>query len=269
VSGPRVSVVMGVHNGERFLAEAIDSILHQTFADFEFIIIDDGSTDHTDDILARSSDRRLRIFRQSNVGLTRSLNRGLGLARGEYLARMDADDVAHPGRFEAQVGFLETHPNVVAVGTGYRQADLTRGHARDVVPPLDNASIRRAMIAGNPLCHPSVMMRKAALDAVGGYDESFRYSQDYELWSRLAQVGQLANLPDILLTRRYHEHSVSNNFRTEVERLILFMRANRAAIIHLGLPAYYQLRVLKSLVFIPIDLYQFIRYRLHKVFPHA
>jgi GT2 family glycosyltransferase len=182
---------------------------------------------------------------------------------------MDADDVARPDRFQRQVDFMDVQPAVVAVGSGYCHQDLTRGRVQNIVPPLDDAGIRRALISGNPLCHPSVIMRKSALEAVGGYDESFRYSQDYELWSRLAQIGQLANLPEILLTRRYHEHSVSNNFRTEIRRLILFMRANRAAISRSGRPTYQQLRVLKSLVFLPIDLYHFIRYRLQKVFSHA
>lgn len=258
---PILSVLMSVYNGEAFLQRSVESILAQTFTDFEFIIIDDGSTDATPTILAQFSDPRIRVVTQANQGLTRTLNTGLGLSHGRFIARMDADDEAMPDRFQKQVDYLQSQPEVVVLGTGYRQVDLLRNRTLDIIPPQSDEAIRRALLHGNPICHPSVMMRRDALLEAGGYDETFRYTQDYELWSRMAGYGRLHNLPHILLIRRYHQHSVSNNLRQEGLRLWLFMRANSRAIHRLGYPWYHQLRVLLALRFIPLDIYATVQSR--------
>lgn len=258
---PLVSVLMGVHNGERFLKNAIVSILEQTITDFEFVIIDDGSTDNTPHILAQYMDPRIQVVTQANQGLTRTLNSGLRLCQGRFIARMDADDQALPNRFEKQVNFLLNNPDVVMLGSGFRQEDLLRQRSEDIILPKTDAAIRRAMLSGNPFCHPAVMMRRDALLAVGGYDESFRYTQDYELWSRLIAYGRFHNLPEVLLVRRYHKDNISNSWRNEGLRLWLFMRANSRAIRRLGYPWYHQLRVLLALKFIPLDLYAALKSR--------
>jgi glycosyltransferase involved in cell wall biosynthesis len=263
---PTVSVVMSVYNSELYLAHALESILSQTFTDFELIVIDDGSTDGSAEILHSTSDPRLRVVEQNNAGLTRSLNRGFALAKGEYVARIDADDTCLPGRLAAQVAYMDQHQATVLLGTAYRHVDLLRDRQVDIYPPREDEALRRAMVSGNPFCHSSVMVRRAAVVKEGGYDESFPYLQDYELWSRLAQVGELANLPQILVSRRYHAASLSNDWRTELLRLSLFVRANWLAISRLGFPPVYRLYTARTLLlFVTAHVYSYFSYALSKM----
>lgn len=252
---------MCVYNGEDFVGEAVDSILAQTFDDFELIVINDGSTDDTAAVLASYEDPRVQIFAQSNQGIPKSRNRALQHARGQYIAVLDADDIAHPARLARQVDCLDAHAEVVALGSGYKQVDVLRDRTFRIIPPTADGAIRRAMITGNPICHSSVMMRRSALERVGSYDERFHYSQDYELWSRLAQVGELRNLPEVLVTRRYHSRSVSNNLTTEFLRLRLFWQASSLAVQRLGFPQSYRLLALRSIVlFLALDLYSAVKH---------
>ena len=230
---------MSVYNGERYLVEAIESILNQTFTDFEFIIINDGSTDGTADILRSYKDRRIRIFEQSNIGLTRSLNRGVALARGEYIARMDHDDLSMPERFARQVAFLDAHPEVGVVGTACLVYNEVRGIEWKYAVATSDDECRRDLIKGNQFVHTSVMMRKSVLQAVGAYNEAYRYLQDYELWVRLAGRTRLANLPEVLVVRRYHWGAVSTTRSTELVRLWLRMRIRYQAFRRLDYPFYY------------------------------
>ncbi|MBK6327508.1 MAG: glycosyltransferase [Chloroflexi bacterium] len=261
---PKVSVMMCVYNGQAHIAEAVASILAQSFADLELIVVDDGSTDDTAVILQTITDPRLHVFSQSHLGIPQARNHALAQAGGEYLAVLDADDTAVPSRLEQQIAFLDAQPHIVVVGSAYLQEDHLRGRTIRVTPPTDDGAIRQAMLRGNPFCHSTVMMRRTAVNQSGPYAEDFPYVQDYELWTRLALTGQMANLPDFLVTRHYHQHSVSNSWRKEGLRLWLFMRANSRAIRRLGYPWYHQLRVLLALRFIPLDLYATLRSsRLH------
>lgn len=227
---PVISVIMSVYNGSQFVSDAIYSILNQTFGAFEFIIIDDGSTDDTADLVKQIPDPRIQLIEQENQGLTLSLNQAIRLSRGQYIARMDADDFAQPDRFARQVDFLNDHPDVVLLGTAFEQIYTDTGRLVIIKPATDDLEIRKQLLDGNSFCHASVMMRATTLREVNGYDESFRYLQDYELWSRLALHGRLANLPDVLMKRYDHTGSISNNWRTEVYRWQLFRRANHLAI---------------------------------------
>ncbi len=199
---PAVSVLMSVHNGAPWVADAVRSVLAQTAGDLELIVIDDGSTDATPEILGRVSDPRLRVLRQARLGLTLSLSRALGLARGALVARLDADDVALPERFARQRAFLAAHPDIGLLGTGAREVDAAGREVALVVPPADDAAIRRALIRRNPFVHSSVMARREAVLRAGGYDATLPVAQDYDLWMRLAAVTRLANLPEPLVTRR-------------------------------------------------------------------
>ncbi len=252
---PKVSVMMCVYNGEARILAAVNSVLNQTWADFELVVVDDGSTDDTAVLLQTIPDPRLRVFHQPHRGIPQARNHALAQARGHYLAVLDADDIAAPERLQRQVAYLDAHPQVVVVGSAYVQEDHLRGRSIPVTPPLTDAAIRRAMLHGNPFCHSTVMMRRTAVNQSGPYAEDFPFVQDYELWTRLALTGEMANLPDLLVTRHYHPHNVSNNWRREGLRLWLFMRANSRAIRRLGYPWYHQLRVLLALKFIPLDLY--------------
>jgi glycosyltransferase involved in cell wall biosynthesis len=223
VSAPRVTVLLCVYNGQAYLREAIDSILAQTYGEFELLVVDDASTDGTPAVLASIADRRLRVLQnRRNLGLTRSLNVGLRASHGELIARHDADDVSYPGRFARQVAFLDAHAEVGAVGSQFVSMS-ERGRRR---PPhlwmkcQTALGIRWQLLFENPFAHSSVMFRRDAVLEVGGYDESFRTNQDYELWSRLARRFELRNLPEALIALRGRASSISARYSEEAIRKV-------------------------------------------------
>ncbi|HDP69639.1 MAG TPA: glycosyltransferase [Actinobacteria bacterium] len=206
---PKVSVIMSVYNGEKYLKESAESILHQTFPDFEFIIVNDGSTDKTPEILRSFNDERIKVINQENMGLTRSLNKAINLVRGEYVARMDADDVSFPERLEYQVKFLDENPDVGMVGTACKEIDSKGRLIGDCVFPTIDNELRKVLIKYNPFVHASVMIRRTVIDKAGIYDESFSSAQDYEFWFRIAKFYKIANLAQLLLVRRYTTRNIS------------------------------------------------------------
>lgn len=200
----RVSVVMAVYNGERYLSAAIESVLSQTFTDFEFIIINDGSTDGTLAILESYDDARIVLANnQENIGLSRSLNKALALAQSDYVARMDADDVALPHRFEKQFAFLEAHPEIGILGSHCRLIDL-HGQVKGLYrAPENDLQIRWRSLIANPFWHPTVMIRRHVLVQTGlSYDRALQTSQDYDLWVRMLKSTRGANLKEPLLHYR-------------------------------------------------------------------
>lgn len=207
---PRVSVIMAVYNGGQYLKESINSVLNQTFSDFEFIIINDGSTDNTSKVLDSFNDPRIiRLKNEKNIGLVKSLNRGISVARGEFIARIDADDMSHLDRFQKQMDFLKNHPEVGVLGTAIENIDAS-GHRLSISSqPENHELILWKMIFECAIIHPTVMMRKAVIVKVGGYNEKFAQIEDAELWGRLAAVTHFANLKDILHVRRMHRRSKS------------------------------------------------------------
>jgi len=209
---PRVSVVMAVHNGGAYLREAIESILAQTWRDFEYIIIDDASTDDSREVINtyRKADARIRLISNpSNLGLTRSLNVGLKNSLGEYVARQDADDVSLPNRLRRQVEWLDTNSSIGLLGTGYHVIDTQGEVIATERLPCSDVVLRWTSLFHNPLCHTSVMARRVLLNSVGGYDEQWRYGQDYELWTRMLDVSRVGNLNAVLVSYRSHPHAVS------------------------------------------------------------
>ena len=208
---PCVSVVMPVFNCANFLEEAVHSILRQSFSDFEFIIINDGSTDGSAAMLTRfaQADARIRLFHQENQGLIVTLNRGIQLARGKYIARMDADDVALTDRFQKQITFLECHPNVAILGGAMEVMDAQGAPLHRISYPCRNEEIQAGLLQKNCFAHPTVMMRKEAVQAVGGYRQAFLHAEDYDLWLRVADKYELANLPDSLHRYRIHSSQVT------------------------------------------------------------
>jgi glycosyltransferase involved in cell wall biosynthesis len=207
-----VTVLMPVYNAQRYLAGALESILGQTFADFQFLIIDDGSTDNSLAILRRYArhDVRMRLISRENRGLVATLNEGIALARGEYIARMDADDIALPRRLEFQVWHMDANPDVVCLGGYYDLIDYRGRLLTTMRPPTDHAGIEKEMLAGHtPICHPSAMVRREAIAKAGAYDPSMMLAEDLDLWLRLGEIGTLANLPMSLVRYRLHGQSVS------------------------------------------------------------
>jgi len=214
---PRVSVVMAVHNEERFVRDAVQSVLRQTLPDFELLVIDDASTDKTPGILHQLADPRVRVLRNDvNSGLTASLNVGLDAARGDYIARLDGDDIAAPDRFARQVEFLDAQPHIGIVGSSRRVVDEQERLLYEAAALTDDREIRWRMLLGNALAHPTVMIRGSILRRHGfRYDTSFRTAQDYELWTRLLCVTRAANLPEPLVTYRRRQQGVSLSRRDE------------------------------------------------------
>lgn len=205
---PLVSVVMPAYNVEKYVEEAVRSILDQTFLDFEFIIVDDGSTDRTPEILRSFSDPRIRLlFNEKNEGNYPARNRGCRLARGKYIAVMDADDVAMPERLEKQVNYLESNPNLVALGSEY---SLSSRECKNNVP-LKYEDICFSLLKDFSLLHPSLMVKSSIFYNLGGYNEEYIYASDYDLFCRLALSGEVENLSDILMIYRKHEKQISSS----------------------------------------------------------
>jgi glycosyltransferase involved in cell wall biosynthesis len=195
VSGPAVSVVMPAFNAASTLQRAIDSVLAQTYSNFELVVVDDGSTDETPTILARQVDERIRVIRmRDNVGIVGALNRGLEEARGALIARLDADDEALPERLALQVEAFATHPNLVLCGCAADRVDPQGTRLGRSVPPASHARLAAAMVTGNRLVHSTVMFRRDAARACGGYRPDQLLAEDYGLWLRLMRAGEALGL---------------------------------------------------------------------------
>lgn len=215
---PTLSVLMPVYNAQRYLAEAIESILHQSFSDFEFLIINDGSTDRSLKILQRyaAQDSRIRLVSRPNTGLVVALNEMLALANADLIARMDADDVALPDRFARQVEFLAEHPEVVCVGGAQDWIDEAGRLLLHHPEAEQDDEIQQLALSGQtPINHPSAMMRRSAVLAVGGYDGSMYPAEDLDLWLKLGEIGKLANLKAAVLKYRQHDRSISDRRQAE------------------------------------------------------
>jgi glycosyltransferase involved in cell wall biosynthesis len=228
VIAPLVSVVMSVYNGEKYISEAIESILNQTFSDFEFIIINDGSTDGTSAILHRCEqvDSRLRVYHQEHCGLIASLNRGCRLAQGNYIARMDADDVSMPERLTRQVHYMKAHPGIGVLGTWIEYIDENGTQRANWRMPTVPALIGWSLFFGTCLAHPSVLMRRDVIERLDFYCPEALYAEDYDLWTRVSIVSRIANVPDILLQRRVWQDSVcSRHFQAQEQNVVRIMRS--------------------------------------------
>jgi hypothetical protein len=210
---PTVSVVLPVYNCPEYVGVAIESVLAQTYESFELIVIDDGSTDDTPDVLRRYRDPRIRLFTQTNQGLARTLNRGISEARGKYVGRQDQDDLSRPARLAKQVAFLDGNPRCALIGTWAEiwvdNAPTERFHRH----PSQNAVLKSELLFDNPFVHSSVMIRKSALAEVGHYstDPGRQPPEDYELWSRLARRFDVANIPEVLHVYREVSGSMSRS----------------------------------------------------------
>jgi glycosyltransferase involved in cell wall biosynthesis len=210
-TAPAISVVMPAYNAAPYLSETMDSVLAQTFGDFEFVCIDDGSKDDTRAILEgyAARDPRVRVVSRPNTGLVPALNEGLGLARGRYIARIDADDLAAPERFALQFARLEAEPGLVALGSCALAMDEGGELLGAYDNPLSHEEIEQQHLAGmSSIHHPAVTMRADAVRRVGGYRAETWPCEDFDLWMRLGEIGRLANLPERLLTKRLMSGSI-------------------------------------------------------------
>lgn len=221
---PVITVLMPVYNCANYVSEAIESIVNQSFSDFEFLIIDDASTDETVSTIKSFEDHRIKlIVKPFNTGYTNSLNYGLSIAKGKYIARMDGDDISLSERFAKQVAFMDLHKNVVACGTRYKilNSEIVKNL------PINNEDIKVQLLQKTCFGHPTVMIRKSILDANSlQYDVSKEPAEDYDLWVRLVKYGELYNLPDILLKYRVHPNQVSQNRIVQKNNIAVEIRLN-------------------------------------------
>ena len=205
---PKVSVVMTVYNGMPYLQAAVESILKQTYRDWEFIIVNDGSTDGSADYLATLDDPRVRVVRQENQGQHAAANHGISLAAGEYIARMDADDIADPKRLEKQVSFIESHPEVGLLGSQIYRMSGERKGLRSTLP-CDHERIYHELIHNrHAMCNVTTLFRKSLFEQIGGYWEH-NISEDWDAFLRMGEVAQLANLDEPLMQVRFHTNSIN------------------------------------------------------------
>ena len=206
---PIVTVLMPVYNGETFLKEAIDSILNQTFTDFEFLIINDGSTDKSEEIILGYNDSRIRYIKNfENLKLIKTLNKGINLANGQFLVRMDADDISLSTRIERQVSFMQNNADVVVAGSWFQSI----GDNNIIVqyPTLHNAIVTEFLYKCS-ICHPSTIWRLENLDTLI-FNIDFDHAEDYEFWIQCMNKGKLANIPEVLLKYRTHDMNVSSQY---------------------------------------------------------
>ncbi|CAG1023246.1 glycosyltransferase EpsE [Methylococcales bacterium] len=226
-----ITVLMPVYNGAADLRKAIDTILSQTYTQFEFLIINDGSKDESALLLDAIDDPRVKVVHQENMGLAATLNRGISLARGRYIARQDQDDLSHPNRLEKQLSYMEAHPECGLLGSraeiwvGDQPTDRTHDH------PTEHGILSFDLLFNNPFVHSSVMLRKETVLSLGGYstDPLRQPPEDYELWSRMARHCKVANLPERLLIYREVPQSMSRSGPNPfLDRLVTISAENLA-----------------------------------------
>ena len=212
ISTPLITVLMPVYNAEKYLKEAIDSILQQTFVDFEFLIINDGSTDSSKEIILSYSDPRIiYIENQTNKKLVETLNIGLNLARGKYIARMDADDIAFPERLKLQYKFMENNPKVAASGTAF---EVFGNNSEIFRYEINHNKIRFNMLYYTQICHPSAIIRKEILDKFNiRYNTKYFNAEDLDLFVTIGEVAELANITDVLFKYREHSENVTHLYK--------------------------------------------------------
>lgn len=200
---PLLTVILPVYNCEKYVALAINSILQQSFQDFELIVINDGSTDNSWVEIQKFKDSRIRSINQENMGIAKSLNKGLDIAQGQFIARQDSDDLSDPDRFLLQIAFLKKNPKIDLVGTWANILERENSCSRKLIHPTKVNDIKAFLCFDNPFVHTSVIFRKKTILGLGGYFSEAEYQpEDYDLWSRLAKNSKLANLPQILVQYR-------------------------------------------------------------------
>ena len=246
----KLSVLMSVHNNAQTLQSALNSILTQTFKNFVFIIIDDASTDESSTILAQIAldDKRVKLITNKHrLGLTRSLNKGLKVIKTKYIARMDADDICMPKRFQMQLDFLDNHPNISLVGTA---AYLINHHGKQLGLkrfPSDNQHLKNTVLRLCPFIHPTWMFRRLVLSQIGKYNQKFTYAQDYDFILRLLACHQAANLPQPLLKYRVDSPATISQKKLKQQELFA-LKARFMALAYYGYPVAESWKLIKPVL---------------------
>jgi glycosyltransferase involved in cell wall biosynthesis len=223
-----LTVLMTVYNAELYLRQSIESILNQTFCDFEFLIVDDGSNDQSVDIIESYKDSRIKLIRQANTGQTKALNRGIELAEGDIIARQDSDDISMPDRLMFQKNYIMKNQDVMLVGSYVSFIDQYGEEKGVWKPPCKHEKIVKDLQEYNTFCHGSVMLRKKQLNVIGKYRNAFKYSQDYDCWIRLSEKYRVANIDKILYKFRMLPKSISQKrFSDQIDYHLLAIEARK------------------------------------------
>lgn len=210
INKPAVSIILPVYNAEKYLKQAVESVLAQSFPDFELIIINDGSTDGSQEIIQNFRDPRIKMVRQENKGITATLNVGLSMSHAEYIARIDADDVwSNPNKLSIQMEYLSRNPDCVLLGTWANVIDENDKQISCLKYPETDREIRSGLLTKNCFVHPSVVFRKETALRAGVFNEQEKYVEDYGLWLRMGQYGKFANIPQYLMSYRIHQNSTT------------------------------------------------------------
>ena len=266
---PLVSVVMPAYNSEKYIAETIESVLNQTYKNFEFIIINDASTDKTLDIIKKyaKKDKRIKVIEnKKNLGITKTRNKGLELAKGKYVATHDSDDISLPTRFEEQVEYLESHPEVGAVGAYIRIFDEVNKKISIRKYPKNDKELRKLIYFCCPIAQPVSMIRKSILDKIGGYRKIEAPSEDLYLWFKIGEKSKFANIQKVLLNYRYYPNSTTGSKLRLMEKRAnkIRWRESKSRHYHFGVKAFvYNFSHFISLYIIPskFKLWLFTRMR--------
>jgi glycosyltransferase involved in cell wall biosynthesis len=214
----KISVIMSVYNGTSFLEESINSILNQSFSDFEFIIVNDGSDKITKKILInyKKKDKRIILLNQKNKGLTKSLNAGIKICKGELIARQDADDISYKERFTEQIKLFNTNKEIVLCGSFANLINEKNQIIKSITNiPTNDLDIKKKLFDQNIFIHSTTMYKLKIMNKIGGYNNNFKYAQDYECWCRMSAEGNFANIPNKLIALRVHSQSISATKRKE------------------------------------------------------
>lgn len=244
---PLISVLLPVYNAQDFVRDAIISIINQTYKKYELIIIDDHSSDQTSTILKSISDKRFKIIENTKqLGVSHSLNRGLKASKGEFIARMDADDIAYPTRFKTQIDALRQHPTIGIIGSA---VDLINKKSQIVgsrYPPDSWEKIKKRLNYSNPMIHPTVVFKRILWLKYGGYDAKMDGAEDYDLWLRFARFTKMLNLPYKLLKYRISKESVSYKNNRKINQA--YINVKLKAIKHYKYPVWNLVSIMKPLV---------------------
>lgn len=261
---PKISVVIPTYNKAQSLKKAIESVLNQTYQNLEVIVIDDGSTDETKEVVKSFKDPRIIYFWKKNKGPASARNMGIKRAKGKYIAFLDSDDLWLKEKLEKQIDFMERNPETGLLGTGcYEVTDKGKAIGKKIFP-RKNKVLQKDLIKYNPFIQSSIMTKREVFDKVGLYDEKFRESEDYELWLRLAEYYKIGNLPVPLVMKRYYQESLSS--AKDKEQLFFVLKAKKKAILSGQYPKWCYFYLLKSWIFmkIPFSLRKIIRIHLLK-----
>lgn len=261
---PKVSILMPVYNAEQYLSQALDSIVSQSFEDWELILINDGSTDGSESIIMDYDDERIFYIKNPvNLKLIKTLNKGIDYCGGQYIARMDADDICHPDRLKHQVEFLDSHPQVLMCGTAAAVIDNCGKQTGNIYNLTSDDYLQINLMFSPSFIHPSMMIRTEVLKE-NKYDEAYKHVEDYDLWCRIAKLGKVANIDDELLRYRWHDSNVSvlnSEVQSELKDELIKRELSRLDLIPTESELYchkvtFQLYALGNKLDVPVDRFE-------------